>query len=118
MQQKPLGDFVQVMGRMINQSIGENPNDFLSPKARVVDRTGLTGTYDFNLRFSCELCQFAATNGNTDPPPPPLLADSPGGEPSMFVALQKQLGLKLVKAKDIPVDVIVVDHAEKTPTAN
>lgn len=117
-QQKPLGDFVKAMGRMINQSRGENPNDFLSPKARVVDRTGLTGTYDFNFRFSCELCQFAAANGNAAPPPPPLPADSPGGEPSIFVALQKQVGLKLVKAKDVPVDMIVVDHLEKTPTAN
>jgi uncharacterized protein (TIGR03435 family) len=118
MQQKPLSDFAKELGRMINQSMGENPNDFLSPKARVVDRTGLTGTYDFNLRFSCELCQFAATNGNVAPPPPPLPADSPGGEPSIFAALQKQLGLKLVKVKDVPVDMIVVDHVEKAPTAN
>ena len=117
-QQKPLGDFVKVMGRMVNQSLGENPNDFLSPKARVVDRTGLTGTYDFTLRFSCELCQFAATNGELAPPPPPLPADSPGGEPSIFVALQKQLGLKLNKVKDVPLDAIVVDRVEKTPTAN
>jgi uncharacterized protein (TIGR03435 family) len=117
-QQKPLSDFVKVMGRMINQSMGENPNDFLSPKARVVDRTGLSGTYDFNLRFSCELCQFAATNGSAALPPPPLPADSPGGEPSIFVAVQKQLGLKLVKTKGVPVEIIVVDHVEKAPTAN
>jgi uncharacterized protein (TIGR03435 family) len=116
-QQKPIGDRVKVMGRMINQSLGENPNDFASAKARVLDRTGLTGTYDFTLRFSCELCQFAATNGALPPPSPPP-ADSPGGEPSIFVALRKQLGLKLNKVKDVSIDVIVVDHVEKTPTAN
>jgi uncharacterized protein (TIGR03435 family) len=116
-QQKPLSDLVKVMGRMINQSQGENPNDFQSPKARVLDRTGLTGTYDFTLRFSCELCQFAGVNGGMAPPTP-LPADSAGGEPSIFVALRKQLGLKLNKLKDVPLDLIVVDRVEKTPTAN
>ena len=116
-QQKPLGDLVKVMGRMIDQSQGENPNDFQSPKARVLDGTGLTGTYDYTLQFSCELCQFAVANGAAAPPPPPP-ADSPGGEPGIFVALREQLGLKLNKVKDLPLDMIVVDHLEKTPTAN
>ena len=116
-QQKPIGDLVKVMGRMINQSMGENPNDYLSPKARVVDKTGLTSTYDFTLRFSCELCQFAAANGAV-PPPAPLPADSPGGEPSIFVALQKQLGLKLNKLRDVPVEMLVVERVEKVPTPN
>ena len=116
-QQKPMGELVKVMGRMINQSQGENPNDFQSPKARVLDRTGLIGTYDYTLRFSCELCQMLATNGNSFPPPP-LPADSPGGEPSIFVALRKQLGLRLNKVKDLPLDMIVVDHVEKAPTVN
>ncbi len=118
MQQKPLGDLVKVLGRMINQSLGENPNDFLSPKARVIDRTGLTGTCDFTLRFSCELCQFAATNGAMPLPAAPRAAVSRGGEPGIFAALQKQLGLKLNKVKDVPLDVIVVDRVDKIPTAN
>lgn len=116
-QQKPMGDLVQVMGRMINQSQGEDPNDFSSLKARVLDRTGLAGAYDFTLRFACELCQLAVTNGAMAVPAPPS-ADTPGGEPSIFVALQKQLGLKLNKRKDVPRGVIVVDRVEKTPTAN
>jgi uncharacterized protein (TIGR03435 family) len=117
-QQKPLGEMVKAMGRMINQSLGENPNDFASPKARVIDKTGLTGTYDFTLHFSCELCQFAVVNGAAPPPPPPAAADSPGGQPSIFVAVQKQLGLKLNKTRELPLDVIVVDHVEKVPTPN
>jgi uncharacterized protein (TIGR03435 family) len=115
-QQKSIADLVKVMGRMINQSLGESPNDFTSSKARVLDNTGLTGAYDFTLRFACELCQFAVANG-VAAPPSPRPAD-PGGEPSIFVALQKQLGLKLNKIKDVPLDVIVVDHVEKIPTAN
>lgn len=117
-QQKPVRDLVTVMGRMINQSLGENPNDYHSPKARVVDKTGLTGTYDFTLHFSCELCQFAAVNGSSRPPADPLPADSPGGEPSIFTALQKQLGFRLNKSKEVPLDVIVVDRVDKIPTEN
>jgi uncharacterized protein (TIGR03435 family) len=114
--QKPIGDLVKVMGRMINQSLGENPNDWASPKSRVTDRTGLTGTYDFTLRFACELCQFAAANGAMPAIPPG--GGSVTSEPSIFVALQKQLGLKLNKIKDIPLDMIVVDRVEKVPTPN
>lgn len=116
-QEKAVSDLVKIMGRMINQSMGENPNDFASPKARVLDKTGLTATYDFTLRFSCELCQFAVANGAVAPPTP-IPADSPGGEPGIFAAVQKQLGLKLNKLKDVPLNVIVVDHVEKTPTDN
>ena len=47
-------------------------------------------------------------------------ASEPAGNglPNLFTALEKQLGLKLVKTKDIPVDVIVIDRVEKIPVAN
>jgi uncharacterized protein (TIGR03435 family) len=115
-QEKPINDLVKVLGRQIAQSLGEDPNDFASPKPRVIDKTGLTGKYDFALRFSCEGCQFGAANGMLSGPP--NRTDAPDGVPNIFVALQKQLGLKLVKVKEIPLDVIVVDHVDKTPTAN
>jgi uncharacterized protein (TIGR03435 family) len=115
-QEKPINDLVKVLGRQIAQSLGEDPNDFASPKPRVIDKTNLTGKYDFTLRFSCEGCQFGAANGMLSGPP--NRTDAPDGVPNIFVALQKQLGLKLVKVKEIPLDVIVVDHADKTPTAN
>jgi uncharacterized protein (TIGR03435 family) len=41
-----------------------------------------------------------------------------GEHPSIFAALQKQLGLKLNKLRDVPLDMIVVDRVEKIPTAN
>ncbi len=89
---------------------------WLASLIAVIDKTGLTGTYNFVLRFSCDRCQSAVTNGALASPPDST--DSPGGVPNIFVALQKQLGLKLVKVKDIPLVVLIVDRADKTPTAN
>ena len=65
---------------------------------KVVDKTGLTGQYDFNLHWS----QAAADND---------ASDSAAG-PSLFTAIQDQLGLKLVPQAG-PVDVLIVDHVEK-----
>ena len=113
LQEKPLSDLVAGLGRLIAQSQGGDPADFASRKARVIDKTGLTGTYSFTLEFSCEGCRSLGANGSTTP------ADPAGsGLPDIFAALEKQLGLRLVKTKDIPLDVIVVDHADKIPTGN
>jgi uncharacterized protein (TIGR03435 family) len=48
----------------------------------------------------------------------PGLAPSPGDGQSLLTALTKQLGLKLEKGKKAPVDVLVIDHAEKVPSKN
>jgi uncharacterized protein (TIGR03435 family) len=63
----------------------------------IVDRTGLTGTFDFHLEWTPDL----ATVPQSD--------DAAG--PSIFTALQEQLGLKLESAKG-PVEVLVIDHVE------
>jgi uncharacterized protein (TIGR03435 family) len=65
---------------------------------KVVDKTGLTGQYDFNLHWS-------RAAADTD------ASDNTAG-PSLFTAIQEQLGLKLVPQQG-PVDVLVVDHVEK-----
>jgi uncharacterized protein (TIGR03435 family) len=76
----------------------------------VVDKTGLTGNYDFKLDFTPEPGQMA-------PPPPGVEKEPlPPPGPSIFTALQEQLGLKLQSAKG-PVEVIVIDRVEK-PSAN
>ena len=115
-QEKPVSELVKNLGRLIAQSLGENPGDFASPKPRIIDKTGLTGENDFTLRFSCEGCQFAMINGALGALPGP--ADSSDRVPDIFAALKTQLGLRLVKIKDIPLDVIVVDRVDKAPTAN
>jgi len=70
----------------------------------VLDQTGLKGTFDINLDWT--------------PDPPrgaPDIETAPG--PTIFTAIQEQLGLRLESRKD-PVDVWVIDHADRTPVAN
>jgi uncharacterized protein (TIGR03435 family) len=64
---------------------------------QVIDQTGLKGNYDFTLEWA------------------PSDQDTQG--PSLFTALQEQLGLRL-EARKASVDVLVVDSMEKTPTEN
>ncbi len=74
----------------------------------VLDKTGLGGYYDFTLEFTAVL-------PGTPPPAPGDGASDPG--PNLDAALQQQLGLRLVGSK-AELDVIVIDKAEKVPTAN
>jgi uncharacterized protein (TIGR03435 family) len=121
-QEKQVADLTSGLGRLIAQSLGGDPSDFASPKARVADKTGLTGKYDFTLEFSCEACSALDANlpfapkGASDSAVPSDPAA--GGLPNIFVAIERQLGLKLVKTKGIPLDVIVVDRVDKIPTGN
>jgi uncharacterized protein (TIGR03435 family) len=73
----------------------------------VVDRTGLTGKYNFQLTYTPDSGSCSRPADPSDP-----AAANPGDGPSIFTALQEQLGLKLESIKG-PVEVIVVDHAEK-----
>jgi uncharacterized protein (TIGR03435 family) len=66
----------------------------------VFDKTGLTGKYDYKLEYAPEDAQ----------------ADPDASAPSIFTAVQEQLGLKLESAKG-PVEILVIDHAEK-PSGN
>jgi len=78
----------------------------------VIDKTGLTGRYDFTLEFTLDMTGIALPTGF------PAAADSasdPGSD--VASAVEKQLGLKLTSTKG-KLDVIVVDHAEKIPTEN
>ncbi len=86
----------------------------------IVDMTDLKGTYDFTLDLTPEdyramLVRSAVTAGITLPPRALRLLDG-ASLPSLFDALQK-LGLKL-DARKAPLDLVVIDAAQKTPTAN
>jgi uncharacterized protein (TIGR03435 family) len=77
----------------------------------VVDHTGLTAKYDFTLNWTPDNSQFTQMGV---PIPPPT--DDPAAPPSLYTALQEQLGLKL-DAEKANADVIVIDRIEK-PSAN
>ncbi len=81
---RPISDLV----RQLNLSNIDRP---------VLDKTGLTGGYDFTLEFS---------RGTAD-----------STSASIFTAVQEQLGLKLDPARE-PTDVLVIDHVESRPSAN
>jgi bla regulator protein blaR1 len=74
----------------------------------VVDQSGLQGKYDFELQFTPQ--QLISKDGA----PPSAPADDSG--PSIFTALEEQLGLKLETTKG-PMDVYNIDHVEQ-PTEN
>lgn len=70
----------------------------------VLDQTNLKGVYDFTIDLSG-----LGFNGN----PPPV--ESTG--PSVFTAVQNDLGLKL-EARKQPIDILVIDSVEKVPSQN
>ncbi|HJZ99836.1 MAG TPA: TIGR03435 family protein [Candidatus Solibacter sp.] len=67
----------------------------------VVDRTGISGAFDITLAWTPDTAPPGAANPN----------------PSIFTAVQEQLGLKLEAAK-APIEILVVDRAEKIPAEN
>jgi len=83
--------------------------------SRTVDKTGLTGKYDFTLEFSAAGLPGPMGRGGLNAAPG--ADDTSDSAPSLFTALEKQLGLKLEKSKT-QLDVVVVDHMDKTPTEN
>jgi uncharacterized protein (TIGR03435 family) len=75
----------------------------------VQDMTGLSGYYEFDLTWTPQDKVLAAPDNTPTAPD-----DRP---PSIFTALQEQLGLKLEPRK-FPIETVVVDHVERVPTAN
>jgi len=84
----PLSNFVRNLGGMTGRV--------------VIDRTGLTGPFDLDLTWT------------PDPVPgaPPQEPGARGDGASLFAAIQEQLGLKL-EAKRAPIEVLVIESAEK-----
>jgi len=80
----------------------------------VLDRTGIQGDYDFTLKWTPAPDESSPQAMGLPPRAEPPGADSNG--PSIFTALQEQLGLKL-KATKGPVDILVIDRVER-PSEN
>ncbi len=88
-------------------SMGQFADDLATLSAvdrPVLDRTGIPGAFDFRLKFG----------ENNDEMKRALVS---GDEVSIFTLIQEQLGLRL-EAEKGPVEMLVVDHIEKTPTEN
>lgn len=79
---------VSALAVMLTHALGET----------VVDKTGLKGNFDFKLNYA-----------------PMEATDST--QPSIFTALDEQLGLKL-ESRKVPVEMFVIDHVDKIPTGN
>jgi uncharacterized protein (TIGR03435 family) len=84
---------VAELTRLLSQRLGHN----------VLDKTGLTGKYDFAMQWPREEGPGAMFDGGEN------AAESSG--PSIFTVIQEQLGLKLESHK-APVEVLVIDHVE------
>jgi bla regulator protein BlaR1 len=101
-------------GSIDGQGIGMDmlASNLSNPLGRtVIDRTGLKGKYDIKLEFTPEGAPGRGPGDGPESAPPP----DPTG-PSIFTALQEQLGLKLESSKG-PVEIIIIDRIEK-PSEN
>jgi uncharacterized protein (TIGR03435 family) len=84
------------LAQMMQQNVVDRP---------VVDNTGLTGRYNFDLDWTPDEFQFPQTEVR------PPATNSTDDRPGLFTAIQRQLGLKLEPAKT-RVPILVIDHAE------
>jgi uncharacterized protein (TIGR03435 family) len=91
----PTGDLAEALTTLLNRT--------------VLDKTTLTGNYGFDLHWTPD---GSTIHGPGDPDAP---SPDPNG-PSIFTAVREQLGLELKSGKG-PVEILVIDHAEK-PDAN
>jgi uncharacterized protein (TIGR03435 family) len=74
----------------------------------VLDATGVAGVFDFRMDWTPETNRPGLS---TEDPEPSALPEMPAG-PSLFAAIQEQLGLKL-EARKAPLEALVIDRAEK-----
>jgi len=113
---RPCGGFSNSPGQMLGTRVtmGKLASNLTGTMNRtVVDRTGLTGTYDLVLKWVPD--EFVTPPGGDAAPPAGGSSDNQGS--SIFTALREQLGLRLESQKG-PVETLVIDHVERTPTPN
>ena len=105
-----MAQFAEHLGGWVNMSNGDGIVRGSPPAPHVIDKTGLTGEFDFTLEFAGSVFIANSPEANT-------AGDQGGHGLSLFAALEKQLGLKLEKKK-AGLDVLVIDHVDKVPTEN
>jgi uncharacterized protein (TIGR03435 family) len=92
----PMGRFVAALSNVLGRT--------------VIDKSGVTGNVDINLEFAPDEINPSGAAG------PGATAASDSSKPSIFSAIQEQLGMKLESAK-APGDMLVIDHLER-PSEN
>ncbi len=94
--------------KLLESFVAMEQGTFGTGGSHVIDRTGLEGNFDITLKFHVAV-RFPGQAAQTEPD----LADGP----TLYQALEQQLGLKLQKAKP-QMDVIVIDQGDKVPAEN
>jgi uncharacterized protein (TIGR03435 family) len=82
----------------------------------VIDETGLKGKYDRTLKWTPDVSTPISKENDEDSQAPGNAVPPDSTGPSLFTAIQEQLGLKL-KAKKAPVEVLVINHIDR-PSEN
>ena len=103
------GSIAQGLGKLTGQGIpiSRLAEDLGDPiESFVEDKTGISGKYDISLHWDPASDRDANDGASS----------GAGDEPSLFTALQDQLGLKLIPAK-VPMDSVIIDHVDR-PSAN
>ena len=90
----PISTLINILSRQLQRTI--------------LDKTGLAGRYDITLQWTPDPSEGMGFPGGPGAPPPP--SDSAGG-PSIFTAMEEQLGLRLNSTKG-PVQTLVIDHID------
>ncbi len=100
------GSNMQGLARLLSTQLGRT----------VVNQTGLTGNYDYTLNWTPDNAPPPMPGGGPEGGPPRNDNAGDAAGPSVFTAVQEQLGLKLESTKGM-VDVIVIDHID-SPSEN
>jgi uncharacterized protein (TIGR03435 family) len=98
----PLSSLLQVLSQQVGRT--------------VVDKTGLTGRYDFTWSFNQSAAPGGGRGGSAGGPPAGANPSADSEPPSIFTVLQEDLGLRLDSGKGA-VEIIVIDHIER-PSGN
>jgi bla regulator protein blaR1 len=113
----PPGAVLAAPGTIIGSAVGMDQIVTLLGRLMdrpVIDETGLKGYFDVRLQYDPETTPRPAFGAG--PTAGSTLAPMTTGDPSIFTAIQEQLGLKLESTKK-PVDVLVIDSAQE-PSGN
>jgi uncharacterized protein (TIGR03435 family) len=105
------------------KNLATDLSNYIYLNAPVMDATGLEGEYDYTFTFTPEPTGqgngvVLSPGGGVPVSGPAAGGDEPPEHPLLRDALREQLGLKLQPVKNVPVDVVVLDSANKVPTEN